>query len=53
MGKLVKILIVLVVLGGLALYFVRSGALDKLTASPGNKEGVRVEEKYGFTSEPP
>lgn len=51
MGKLIKVLVVLVVVGGVVLYLSRSGMMDQLTGGKANPEGVRVEEKYGFTSE--
>lgn len=51
MGKLIKLLVVLAFIGGV-IYFAASQMSDGsvTTADQNPSDGVRVEEKYGFTS---
>ncbi len=51
MGRLVAILVVIALLGAAAWYLVSSGALDGLTGQGEATGNLRVEEKYGVTTE--
>lgn len=53
MGKLLGILVVLVIIAGAAYYYMNSSASE--TGDPTKKvDGpVRVEEKYGYTTQTP
>ncbi len=51
MGRLVTFLVVIVLLGAAVWYFMSSGGLEQLTGDGQTTGDLRVEEKYGVTTE--
>lgn len=51
MGKLVKVVVVLALIGVVVYYAMNSMSDGSLTTDANLKDGVRVEEKYGVTTE--